>query len=289
MYIILKAKIFLKKFKQIITRKVLLFKNNFVINYLYCGVNYLANNEIKKHYNNLASIYEQLWFYNEDFVQFTAKKIIDNLDVKEDDQLVDLGCGTGIYSKAILKQIKLNKNILCVDVSEEMLKSIGSREGLTLIVNDAIQFSKEPRKYNKIFIKEMIHHINEKYILFSGIYNQLKANGQLLILMLPPKIDYPLFKKALDMYEKLQPHYDDIRNQMEKAGFKTRLSFIEYPLSIKKETYFDMVKKRYMSLLSNFNDEEICKGIDEMSHKYRLDNQLQFVDRFVLLNGFKER
>ena len=65
--------------------------------------------EIKSHYDNLAAIYEDLWTYSEDFVFTISKQIIEQLELKESDILVDYGCGTGIYSKAILKQKNLQK------------------------------------------------------------------------------------------------------------------------------------------------------------------------------------
>ena len=54
---------------------------------------------IHNHYQNLADIFEDLWFYSEDFVQFLTKKIIEHLSLKNTDILIDLGCGTGIYAK----------------------------------------------------------------------------------------------------------------------------------------------------------------------------------------------
>ena len=66
-------------------------------------------------------------------------------------------------------------------------------------------------------------------------------------------------------------------------GFKTTVNFVEYAVSIPKENYFNMVKNRYMSLLSRFNDEEIKQGLTEMIEKYANLSNLEFCDRFVFL------
>ncbi|MBA4496320.1 class I SAM-dependent methyltransferase [Paenactinomyces guangxiensis] len=248
------------------------------------------NENILNHYNRLASNYDQFWAYSNEFVSFISKNIIRYLNLKEDDRLVDLGCGTGIYSKEILRQMKLKHKILCVDISEKMLLELHSEKGITTINHDAIEFTQKSYKYNKVFIKEMIHHISskDKSILFDKLYDCLDHNGTLLIIMLPPTIDYPLFKDALKLYQKLQPHYNEIANGLETAGFKVNIDFVEYPLSINKGTYIQMVKERYMSLLSNFSDEEIQKGVIEIMDKYKEETDLKFNDRFVFISGLKE-
>ncbi len=44
-----------------------------------------------------------------------------------------------------------------------------------------------------------------------------------------------------------------------------------------------MVKNRYMTLLSTFNDLELAKGIEEIKTKYADRTVLEFTDRFVFL------
>ncbi|MDJ0842697.1 class I SAM-dependent DNA methyltransferase [Crocosphaera sp.] len=239
---------------------------------------------IQDHYQNLAKQYNDFWGTSTDFIEFLTEKIIEHLHLKSTDVLVDLGCGTGLYSQAIVAKINLEHSIICVDPSDKMLEKIPDNSHYQTVVKDAVEFAHESGQYDKILIKEMIHHIEEKERLLQGLFNRLNKEGILLIILLPPTIEYPLFQQALSVYESVQPHYNDLVNLCEKVGFKTTVDFIDYAVSIPKAQYFNMVKNRYMSLLSRFNDEEINKGLTEMTEKYANVSNLEFCDRFVFLS-----
>ncbi len=243
---------------------------------------------IEDHYQNLAKQYDEFWANSSEFIDFLTKAIIGNLQLKSTDSLVDLGCGTGIYSKAIRTQINLENKIICVDPSDKMLEKIPNNNYYQTVVKDAVEFANESGRYDKILIKEMIHHINDKQKLLQGLFNRLNDQGILLIILLPPTIEYPLFQQALSVYESVQPHYNNLVNLCENIGFKTTVNFIEYTVSIPKEKYFNMVQNRYMSLLSRFNDEELEQGLIEMREKYANVSNLEFCDRFVFLVAKKE-
>ena len=242
---------------------------------------------IQKHYQQIANIYDDLWFFSEGFIQFFAKKIIQSLDLKPKHRLVDLGGGTGIYSKGILEQIKLESPILCVDPSAEMLAKIPPNNGIDALCLDAVTFSGQPGSYDRILMKEAIHLIPEKQQLFHQLFARLSSGGRFLLLLLPPKIDYPLFKKAIAVYETTQPDYQDLVKLMQQSGFEIKVSFEEYPLKFPKEKYFQMVKNRYMTLLSRFDDRELEAGLAEMAETYQNQSMLEFGDRMVFLTATK--
>ncbi|TMM52172.1 class I SAM-dependent methyltransferase [Maribacter algarum] len=242
----------------------------------------------KKHYDSISDNYDELWTYSKDFVTEITKNIISLLEIKETDVIVDFGCGTGIYSKAIRQQVSLKKPIICTDISEKMLSKINDGPSYTLFHKGAIQFSELKLQYDKVFIKEMIHHVKRgRQRLYDNIYNNLNKSGIFIILLLPPKIEYPLFTEAIKYYEENQPHYSEIEKGMKTSGFLTEVSFVEYPLEIEKGKYFAMVRNRYMSLLSEFTDSEIENGINEMESKYKNENILKFNDIFVVVKGRK--
>lgn len=242
---------------------------------------------IQNHYQNLASKYDNLWFYSEDFVRFITEKIIEHLRLSIADTLVDLGCGTGIYAKEINNQIPLQNAIICVDFSDKMLEQIPNPSKYECLVMDAIEFAALPRTYNKILIKELIHHIEQKEFLLSSLFTKMAAGGILLLILLPPTINYPLFSKALRKYEEGQPHYNNLTKILEKIGFNVAVDFVEYPLAIPKSKYFQMVRNRYMSLLSSFDDHELALGLAEMEQQYAQQSVLKFTDCFVFITASK--
>ena len=248
---------------------------------------YQQNQQIKKHYGNIALNYDELWTYSPDFIKFIAQNIIKKLNLQFTDKLADLGCGTGLFAKEIHNQIKLKYPIVCADSSPEMLEQVPSNNIYKPLLIDAIDFASQAENLDKIFIKEMIHHISDKQKLIANLFNRLNVGGMLLLILLPPTIEYPLFESAKKRYEELQPHYQKLENIFEQIGFQTEVSFIKYPLSLDKDKYFRMVESRYMSLLSMFSDEEIRQGINEMQEKYSEQLTLDFNDVFVFIKGKK--
>lgn len=245
------------------------------------------NDSIQNYYRKIANIYNDLWFHSEDFVNFIVKNIVEYLNLSSADTFVDLGCGTGIYSQAILKQINLNNPILCVDRSPEMLQQLPSSNKYKTISMDAVGFSQQPGNYEKILIKELLHLINDKKLLFNNLYQRLSPNGILLIILLPSTINYPLFDAALRRYEESQPHYNDLSNILSNIGFTVDIHFVDYPLSINKSKYLNMVENRYMNVLSTFDDTQLQQGISEIKSKYCDRSVFEFSDRFVFITAKK--
>lgn len=242
---------------------------------------------IQKHYQQVASTYDESWEYSEDFINFSAEKIIKYLNLNSKDLFVDLGCGTGIYTKKIRDLINFNKEIICVDTSSEMLKQIPQNQKFNPIKLDAIEFSKLSYKYDKVLMQYMIHHIKNKDELVFNLYQKLNTNGQILIIRLGGKIDHPLFVSAKERYETEYKTSDKLIQSMKNAGFKTNIETIDYQVVIEKEKYFKMIEKKYMSILSSFTDREIQKGIQEIEKKYSQTDKLVFPEHILFILGQK--
>ncbi|CAO5161704.1 hypothetical protein FAIPA1_200088 [Frankia sp. AiPs1] len=106
--------------------------------------------------------------------------------------------------------------------------------------------------------------------------------------MLPTRICYPLFAAALKRFEQLQPDPVDVADAMRAAGLSAELAYHEYELRIPRSRYLDMVRNRYMSLLSMFDDAEIAAGLAEIAAAHP-QAEFRFPDRFAFVLGVRRR
>jgi ubiquinone/menaquinone biosynthesis C-methylase UbiE len=238
------------------------------------------------HYTHLASHYDEYYRYSDGYVNYFTDKIVEDLAIKKNETIVEVGSGTGIFAKEILKKIP-SLHMICVDNSAIMLNR-NKDERIMQICEDAVAFSRENIAYDKVYMKEFIHHISRenRLNLFRGLYSQLKNNGSLLILVEPGRLNYPLFDEALWRFESRQPSHLQIINELHLAGFSTSFSVKSYPISLAKSKYIEMVRNRYMSVLECFTDAELEKGITSIYESQKND-ELEFLETFYSIKAVK--
>lgn len=242
---------------------------------------------IEEHYSQLGPNYNELLHYSPDFVRCLTKRMIEKLRLKEDDVLVDLGCGTCIYSMDLVRQVPLREPVIAVDPFEEMLRHIPDEMRATKVNEDAVSFSERPGGYNKVLIKEAIHHVKERERLFRNLYDRLPGGGIILLVHVPPRVDYPLFSKALDRCLTWHADPDELVSLLERAGFEVERDELEYEHAIPKERYIEMVRNCYMSVLSSFEPDELAAGIEEIEQRYADEDMVRFTDHFDYLTATK--
>ena len=238
------------------------------------------------HYTGLASHYDEYYRYSDDYVNYFTEKIVEDLAIRKRETVVEVGSGTGIFAKEILSKIPTIQ-MICVDNNSLMLNK-NNDERITQICQDAVEFSQEKISYDKVYMKEFIHHIpREKRIsLFKGLYNQLNNNGSILILIEPGQLNYPLFDEALWRFESQQPSHLQIINELNLAGFTTTFNVRSYPISLPKTKYIEMVRNRYMSVLECFSDDELEKGVKSISESQR-SAEVEYLEVFYGIRGVK--
>jgi SAM-dependent methyltransferase len=238
------------------------------------------------HYTELASHYDEYYRYSDDYVNYFTDKIVEDLAIKNRETIVEVGSGTGIFAKEILNKVP-SIQMVCVDNSYVMLNR-NKDARIQQICQEAVAFSQEQISYNKVYMKEFIHHIprENRIRLFKGLFNQLKNNGSLLILVEPGLLNYPLFDEALWRFESQQPSHLQLINELNLAGFSTSFSVRSYPINLPKSKYIDMVRNRYMSVLEHFTDAELEKGIKSICETQKGD-ELEFIEVFYSIKGVK--
>jgi ubiquinone/menaquinone biosynthesis C-methylase UbiE len=242
---------------------------------------------LDKHYRRLADNYDQFLYYSPAFVRALTTRMIEHLKLETTDILADVGCGTGMYSIDILKQVPLENPVIGVDPYREMLAQIPPESPIVRVAEDAVAYSRRPGPYNKVLVKETIHHVADVSEFFANMYRNLPAGGILLLVHVPPEVKYPLFEAALARCLSWHADPDMLVEQLTSAGFEVERDSVSYQHALPKEHYFNMVRNCYMSALTSFSEEELAAGLEEMEEKYRKQSELKFVDHFDYLAATK--
>jgi ubiquinone/menaquinone biosynthesis C-methylase UbiE len=243
---------------------------------------------VERHYRRLAKDYDSFLYYSPDFVRALTAKMREKLQLQPPDRMVDLGCGTGIYSLDLLAQVALQHPVIGVDPFPEMLARIPEDAPIERVCEDALTFSTRPGTYDKVLIKETIHHVDRKEELLANLHARLPVHGVLLLVHVPPRIRYPLFQAALDRCLQWHADPDDLVDLLQRAGFAVERDALEYEHVIPRDHYLKMVQSRYMSVLTSFSDEELEAGLAEMNARYVRHPELRFIDRFDYLTATRQ-
>lgn len=240
------------------------------------------------HYERLAASYDSNWTYTPAAIAWMTSRLIEHAAIRPGDTIIDLGCGTGLYSRELAKTAG---TVICADPSQAMLDQMPESPSLIPILASAQdiatgQAALPVRQADAIVMKEAVHHIpdGEREQTLHGLARLLRPGGRILVAMLPATISYPLFAAALERFQRGQPDPDSITAALTAAGLDARLTYEGYDLSIPKARYLAMVRARYMSLLSSFTDADLERGIAEIAERHPED-PLRFPDRFAFIHA----
>ncbi len=150
------------------------------------------------------------------------QKIIDKLDVKEGEKILEIGCGWGGFSNYLVK--KYNVLVDCITISKkqfEFTKRKVLENGLNNNINvKFLDYRDLEEKYDKIVSIEMIEAVGEKYLdeYFKTIKKSLKGGGKAAIQAIVIKDE---------LFERYRNEEDFIQKYIFPGGFLPSLSLIK--------------------------------------------------------------
>lgn len=109
------------------------------------------------------------------FVSNLAFPVVDLLNPKAGEKILDLGCGDGTLAVEIEK---FDAKIIAVDLSESMVEKT-KEKGIEAYVMSATELPFEDM-FDAVFSNAVLHWVKDAEIALIKIFNALKANGRLI-------------------------------------------------------------------------------------------------------------
>ncbi len=248
--------------------------------------------QIAEHYQRVAATYDELWAYDPDYVRQFSRAMIDSLRLIPSDAIADVGCGTGLYTRALCTELEPQRPVLCVDPTPAMLDQLPASPRMRPVLASAEDLASghvglpQAGPLDAVILKESIHHVPDRGRVLAGLASMLSPHGRLLVVMLPPSIHHPLFQAAHDRFEELQPRPDDVVDLLSDAGLRASVSYRTFHVTVDRARYVHMLESRYMSVLDEFSESELATGIDQFRRAYRDTPVIRFDDHFAFVTGW---
>lgn len=130
-----------------------------------------------------------------------AIEVLKNLNIKENDRILDVGCGWGYYLNMICKLISkkkvklygLDRHAGSIKNAEDRLKNSCNIE---LVEGDVCNMPFRNSHFNTVIASELIEHVDDDFIALKEIYRVLKKGGEVIITV--PNSNYPFFWDPLN-------------------------------------------------------------------------------------------
>jgi len=218
----------------------------------------------KKHFINIADLYEEL----RPVYTPVVDKLAEVLELKENDVVVDYGCGPAHDLKYLSDKYKIKP--IGIDKSPEMCRVASERNEIENVINGDNQSFVSKLNFDKIYFKFVMHHISNPLQFMDDIITCMKiGNSFAIVTMLPENVEsyivlryFPALRTILESEAKRQL---EIIEHIQKNP-SIIFNIIEYDVNeeIFDETLIDKIQKNYSSFVSLLSEQEKKNGIEKI-------------------------
>lgn len=120
-----------------------------------------------------------------------AKRIIEELELRKKDKILEVGCGNGYYLN-LLNNLKYNFDLVGIDTDKLALadaKKFINDKTVKLILTDTSDLPFKSNTFDKVIMSEVIEHVESEGRVLSEIYRVLKPKG--ILVLTTCNINYP--------------------------------------------------------------------------------------------------
>lgn len=163
------------------------------------------------------------------------------LNIKDGDNVLDVGTGTGVFVPFLLKKVGRKGKIICLDFAEEMLKVAQTKnfKGTISYLCADIENNRLPDKsFDAVVCYSVFPHLRDKPKSLKEINRLLKDGGRLFICHTSSRQAINEIHQSLpEVYDHLFPENEDTRRMLSEAGFE------DINISDGKDAYLVCAKK----------------------------------------------
>ncbi|AFM14084.1 Methyltransferase type 12 [Turneriella parva DSM 21527] len=150
-------------------------------------------------------------------------RVIESLNLKKDDKVLELGPGSGYFTFALAEKVAPSGQVFALDVDEKAIAKIQGRVAEEKIPNlhasvyDGSLIDLKGQKVNVIFSVNVYHHLPEQIKYFEKLKSHLAPGGRIAV------IDHHLemgMVLRIFVSKDHQTPPETIRNEMDAAGYK---------------------------------------------------------------------
>ncbi|WP_395107969.1 methyltransferase domain-containing protein [Actinomadura sp. SCN-SB] len=131
-------------------------------------------------------------------------------------------------------------SVVCVDPSAAMLAQVPDGHGMLPVrasledlATGAVSLPHE--RFDVVLAKEVLHHAADEHAALRTLAGLVAPGGRLLLVMLAPVLEYPLFEAALERYQRRPADPDGIARQLARHGLRAEVSTASFQLAIAKK------------------------------------------------------
>jgi len=225
------------------------------------------------------------WLSSKSYITSFNKFLLKEKKLNKNSLILDIGCGRGKIFGTLSRKLGLINKPIGIDpvIHTDVDKAIDFKN------EDVFKFFKISRnKFDLIMIKQTLHFFNkdQRVRLIKICQNNLKKNGVLIIFSLNTQNNQiPCFKLMKQKLNRGLERDSIMIKSTCKILKNNKIDKFKFRVSITKNKYIQMLKQRYISCLVDLNKNQINKGIKEIKDIF--SNKIIFDDILISIKFTK--
>ena len=170
--------------------------------------------------------------------------------------LVDAGCGTGLYSAALVKNVRkieaIDLNAGMLKIAKEKMKLEGKNGLINFHISSIDSLPLDNDTADAVMINQVLHHLPDNLTrgwthhekVFREFWRVLKSGGMLIINSCSPEqIEcgfwfYNLIPEAKQKMTQKVINLSDLNNLLKNCGFSNTIQEVNLDLVLQRDAYF---------------------------------------------------